>query len=65
MLKDLSLQGRLPIFIKHFLENWTFQTQINNTFTDPKPQGIGIPHGSILSMILFIIKINEITICLS
>ena len=26
MLKDLGLQGRLPIFIKHFQEDWTFQT---------------------------------------
>ena len=29
ILKDLGLQGRLPIF----LEDWTFQTQINNTFS--------------------------------
>ena len=30
-LKDLGLQGRLLIFIKHFLEDRTFQTWINNT----------------------------------
>ena len=29
ILKDLGLQSRLPIFIKHFLEDQTFQTQIN------------------------------------
>ena len=64
-LKDLGLQGRLPIFIKHFLEDRTFQTRINNTLSDSKQQEIGIPQGSILSVILFIIKINKITTCLS
>ena len=61
LLKDLGLQGRLPIFIKHFLEDWTFQTWINNTLSDPKQQEIGVPQGSILSVILFMIKINKIT----
>ena len=64
ILKDLSLQGRLPIFIKHFLEDWTFQTQINYTLSDPKRQEIGVPQDSILSVILFMIKINKITTCL-
>ena len=36
ILKDFSLQGRLPIFIKHFLEDWTFQTWTNNTLSGPK-----------------------------
>ena len=58
ILKDLSLQDRLPIFIKHFLKDWTFQTQINNTLSDLK-QEIGVPQGSILSVILFMIKINK------
>ena len=64
ILKDLGLQGRLPIFIKHFLEDWKFQTWINNTLSDSKQQEIGVPQGSILSMILFMIKINKITTCL-
>ena len=58
--KDLGLQGRLPIFIKHFLENWFFQTQINNVLSDPRQQEIGVPQGSILSVILFMITINKI-----
>ena len=64
ILKDLGLQGRLHIFIKHFLEDWMFQTQINNTLSDPKQQEIGVPQGSILSVILFMIRINKITTCL-
>ena len=63
-LKDFNLQGRLLIFIKHFLEDRTFQTRINNTLSDPKQQEIGGPQGSILSVILFMIKINKITTCL-
>ena len=41
-----------------------FRTRINNTLSDPKSQEIGVPQGSILSVILFIIKINKITTCL-
>ena len=33
----------------------------NNTFSDSKQQEIGVPQGSILSVILFMIKINKIT----
>ena len=50
--------------MKHFLEDRTFQTQINNTLSDPKQQEIGVAQGSILSVILFMIKINKITTCL-
>ena len=64
ILKDFDLQGRLPIFIKYFLENRTFQSRINDTLSDPKQQETGVPQGSILSVILFMIKINKITICL-
>ena len=39
----------------------TFQTWINNTLSNPKPQEIGVPQGSILSVILIIIKIDKIT----
>ena len=33
MVKDLGLQGQLLIILKHFLENQTFHTQVNNTFS--------------------------------
>ena len=61
ILKDLGLQSRLPFFIKHFLEDQTFQTQINNPFSLPKPQEKGITQDSILSVILFIIEIKITT----
>ena len=48
ILRDLGLQGRLPIIIKHFLEDRTFQTRMKNTLFNPNPQEIGVPLGSIL-----------------
>ena len=55
ILKDLGLQGRLPIFIKLILKDQTFQIRINNILSDPKQQEIGVHQGSILSVILFMI----------
>ena len=47
ILKDLGLKHELPIFIKHFFEDQTFQTHINNTFSNPKLQEIGCyPRGT-------------------
>ena len=63
-LKNFGLQGRLPIFIQNFLEDRSFRTLIGSTYSDPKPQEVGVPQGSILSVSLFIIKINSITSCL-
>ena len=63
-LKDLRQQGRLPIFIKQFLKNRHFQTRINNSLSDSKPQEIDVPQSCILFVIVLMIKINKITICL-
>ena len=63
-LKNFGLQGRLPIFIQNFLEDRSFRTLIGSTYSDSKPQEVGVPQGSILSVSLFIIKINSITSCL-
>ena len=60
ILKDLGLQSRLPIFIKHFLKDQTFQTLINNTLSALKQQEIAVAQLSILSVILFLIKIDKI-----
>ena len=60
-LKNFWLQGRLPIFIQTFFEDRSFRTLID---TDLKPQEVGVPQGSILSVSLFIIKINSVTSCL-
>ena len=63
ILKDLhnfGLRGNLPLFIKNFLENRLFQVKVGSHLSNPETQEEGVPQGSILSPILFEIKINSI-----
>lgn len=58
---QMGLRGRLPIFIKNFLMDRKFKVKVNNTFSEPHTQELGVPQGSILSVTLFNVKINNIT----
>ena len=63
ILKDLhnmGLRGHTPTFIKHFLENREFQVRLGSTLSDVFDQEMGVPQGSILSVTLFSIKINNL-----
>ena len=62
-LHILGLKGQLPLFIETFLSNRSFNVRIGNTFSDIFDQEQGVPKGSILSSILFGIKINDIVKC--
>ena len=64
-LENMRLKGKLPIFIKNFLNNRKFQVQIVTTLSELQEQEMGVPHGSILSVTLFNIKINNIVKCLN
>ena len=59
-LHELNFRGRLPIFISNFLSNRHFKVKVNSTLSESFPQENGVPQGSILSPILFNIKINNI-----
>ena len=59
-LHKLGLKCRLPLFIKKFLSDRTFNVRIGNTLSDIFKQEQGVPQGSILSPTLFGIKINDI-----
>ncbi|GBM16126.1 putative RNA-directed DNA polymerase from transposon BS, partial [Araneus ventricosus] len=59
-LHNMGFRGNLPIFIQNFLLKRTFNVRINDILSDNFIQNEGVPQGSILSVILFIIKINGI-----
>ena len=63
ILKDLyntGLRGNLPYFIHNFLENRTFQVRFGNSLSNTFIQEQGVPQGAILSVTLFIFKLNNI-----
>ena len=67
ILKDLhnfGMKGRLPNFIKSFLEDRTIQVRVGSTLSDLYDQEQGVPQGAILSITLFNVKLNDIINCL-
>jgi hypothetical protein len=59
-LHGMGLRCRMPAFIANFLSNGEFRVRVWSTLSDPQPQEMGVPQGSILSVTLFIVKINSI-----
>ena len=59
-LSDFGLKGRLPHFIDNFLSNRNFKVRVGTTLSDLQGQEEGVPQGSILSVTLFCVKINDI-----
>ena len=56
----MEFRGRLPIFIEQFLQDRCFRVRSGSVLSDYFEQEQGVPQGSILSPILFCIKINNI-----
>ena len=61
----MGLRGNLPEFISNFLDHRSVQVKVGSELSDSFPQEEGVPQGSILSPILFEIKINSIMDTLS
>jgi len=59
-LSDIGFRGRLPEFISNFLSDRLFRVRVGTTLSDLHQQEMGVPQGSILSPVLFCIKINNI-----
>ena len=57
----MGIRGHLAQYITKFLENRIFKVKLGSSFSDWQTQEEGVPQGSILSVTLFIIKINNIT----
>ena len=62
-LHNIGLRGNLPEYIRKFLAHRRFKTRIGGYFSSTKQQENGVPQGSVLSVTLFTIKINEILNC--
>ena len=57
----LGLRGLLPKCIAAFLSERLFKVKVGNTTSSQKSQQNGVPQGSVISVLLFAIKINSIS----
>ena len=60
----MGLCGCLPIFIGDLLTDRYFKFRVGNRYSDHYSQEAGVTQGSILSVMLFRLKINSIVSCL-
>ena len=63
-LHDMDLRRRLPLFIQNVLSERKFRVRVGTSLSDFYDQEMGVPQGSILSVSLFIVKINSFTRCI-
>lgn len=59
-LFNLDIRSNLPIFIKNFLAYRQFRVRLGNVLSESYRQEEGVPQGSVLSVTLFSLKINNI-----
>ena len=59
-LHDTGLKGHITTFIGNFLKNRQFQVRLNSTLSSNHDLEMGVPQGSILSVTLFVLKINKL-----
>ena len=60
VLYDNNIKGHLPIFIRNFMTERTFQVRMNNIYSKTFILENGVPQGSVLSGTLFTLAINNI-----
>ena len=57
---DIGLKGRLPLFLQNYLTDREFKVKVGSVRSELHKQEQGVPQGSILSVTLFSLKINNI-----
>ena len=55
----MDLRGRLPLLIQNFLSERKSRVRVKTSLADFYDQEMGVPQGSMLSVTLFIVKINR------
>src|ERR1700733_679094 len=60
-LHKLGIYGNITKWIKNFISNRTFQVKVGTELFDKLLQENGTPQGSIISPLLFLLMINDIT----
>ena len=60
-LQEFGLRGNLPRILQSFLIDRKLTVRVQNTLSPPANIQNGVPQGEVLSVILFLIAINDIT----
>ena len=57
---EIGLKGRLPLFLQSVLTDREFKVRVDSTLSELHNQEKGVPQGSIFSVTLFSLRINNI-----
>lgn len=61
LLEQMSIKGNTLAFVRNFLENRRIRVKIDGIVSDPINTENGLPQGSVVSVILFLVSINSVT----